>query len=141
MSELRQVVLQASSASLVGTELLCDSEGTTMCFEVVLEASAATLVGTLQFTGGITQHTSYPEFVAGAGFSQITQAPSGYNVGALATNGRLVFASPSTGRTSMVIKMTGLATRYIQPVWTYGSGGGTVKLVVTAYGFGLGTTP
>lgn len=134
-------ILLAGASSAVGSELVLEGYGTTVCFEVILEASAATLVGTLQFTGGITPFATYPEFIIGAGFSQITTAPAGYNVANVGNNGRLVFASPASGRTSIVLKIVGLCPRIVKPVWTYTSGGGTVALRVIPYGFGIGTTP
>lgn len=139
MSELKQTVLVAGASSLAGAPVVQPGVGTTLVFEVVLEVTAATLQGSVTFGGGLTEFSSYPLFAVGQGLSQITQLPAGFTLPSPFS--MLTINNPGVGRHCVLVKTTVLAPRIVQANWNYTSGGGDVKCAITAWGFGLGTTP
>lgn len=126
-------ILVATSASLK-SDWFENTQFNQMSLTVRATSSAASLVGTLTLRGtnNFPQDTTEPELVTGVA---LTKAPAGVTY--TAANGAIVYASPAASPVTITIAYAQMP-QFVQADWVYTSGGGTVTLIVTASGWGVG---
>lgn len=129
MAELNTYALVAASAD-ASSVILDSSRIDNLFYQVTVSVTAATLAGTLTFGNGLAVSP-------GGGLPPATGITV---VGALPANvtgpvaGVFTFANPGIGTYDILLKL-GEPMPLSQVVYDFTSGGGTVSLVVRAYGW------
>jgi hypothetical protein len=126
-------ILVATSASLK-SDWFENTQFNQMSLTVRATSSAASLVGvlTLRGTNNFPQDTTEPELITGVA---LTKSPAGVTYSA--ANGTITYASPAASPVTITIAYAQMP-QFVQADWVYTSGGGTVTLIVTASGWGVG---
>ena len=135
MAELNVVAINGSTAD-VTSEVLDTSRMDNVFFQVTATVTAATLSATLAITNGIALSpggTLPPAALPAAGTSVISGAlPAEITLGS--ANGVFTFNNLGIGTTTFIAKLVQPAP-LTRVIYDYTSGGGTVSLVVRAYGW------
>ena len=139
MSSIGRVVLNAGAASAVGDVIECSGIAYLHLFAKIT-SSAATLVGNIQFastpdgSGDLSTIAAAPNIVTPNSTFAETVAPSGLSLDGTAA--QITIASPATGAQLFQVRISN-PPPYVVPRFNYTSGGGTVSVVVYAYGFSV----
>lgn len=137
MSSINRIILNAGAASAVGDVIECSGIAHLHLFASIT-SSAATLVGNIQFastpngSGDLSTIAAAPTIVTPNVTFAETVAPAGITLDAAAS--QITIASPATGAQLFQLRISN-PPGYVVPRFNYTSGGGTVQVVVYAYGF------
>lgn len=137
MAEYKNVLLQAAKTSLqFNTPRILVPGLKEVFIEVVVECTVADLVCDFQI-GSCNSLKSGRVINMDSMGTQIVANQPGYTF----TNGfNLQINSPPVGQTKFIVRMSDPA-KYLGTYHTYTSGGGTVKLLVNAWGWQQNQTP
>jgi hypothetical protein len=131
---LNQTFLDAGAATLTGDTLDCT--GLENLFVEVQLTNTVALNGTIDFTAGIENVPTLATVAFGT--AQTGGTTGGYAY--VAANGRLTLTAVG-GPNSRMTLLFANPPKLFRPVFTYGSGGGTMRLRLVAWGFQVRTTP
>lgn len=133
MRAISKQILVATSADLKSDWFEC-TQFNQLSLTIRAASSAASLVGvlTLRGTNNVPQDTTEPELITGIA---LTKAPAGVTYSA--ANGTITYASPAASPVSITIAYPQMP-QFILADWDFTSGGGTVSLIVSASGWGVG---
>lgn len=136
MAEYKRIFLDSTTTAVQWGTPVQHNGLRDMFFELILDTTAATFSGDVVFTVGIEAGPRYDNPVVGA-LVAVTAAPTGWTL----TNGiQVVWSNPASGTTRMVLRYAN-PPRLISPYYTYNSGGGTPRIRINAWGFGVNPTP
>lgn len=131
---LNQTFLDAGAATLTGDTLDCT--GLENLFVEVQLINSVALNGTIDFTAGIENVATMATVAIGS--AQTSGTTGGYAY--VAATGRLTMTAVA-GASSRMTLLFQNPPKLFRPVFTYGSGGGTMRLRLIAWGFQVDTTP
>lgn len=129
MAELNALVLNGSTGN-AASGVLDTSRIDNLFLQITVSVSAATLQGSLTFNAGVT--TPLLGIPSGLTLVAPNALPTGYT--APTTGGVLAIANPDVGTATLIYRVTSpLPLHSIN--YAYTSGGGTVSVLVYAYGW------
>jgi hypothetical protein len=140
MSSIDKTALVAGAASAVGDVLECDGVAHLHLFAKVT-ASAGSLIGSVEFgstpdgAGNLLLPANAPLIATSGNVVLETVSPDA-SITLAAGGAQILFATTPAGTYLVCIRITN-PPRYVVPRFVFTSGGGTVSVVVYAYGFNV----
>lgn len=141
MSSIGRPVLNAGAASLVGDVIECSGISHLQIFMKVT-VTAATLQGSIALattpdgSGDLSTAAAAPGILLASNVTRVTTIPATFTEDATLASWAL--NNPAIGTTLFSVRLTN-PPQYVVPRFTYTSGGGTVAVQVSAYGFSIKT--
>lgn len=137
MSSIGRPVLSAGAATALGEVIECSGIAHLHLFAKVT-VTVGDLSGNIQFaatpdgTGNLLTAAAAPNIVSPGVTIAETVAPTGFTLDATAA--QITIASAAVGTSVYAVRITN-PPQYVVPRFNYTSGGGTVSVVVYAFGF------